>query len=899
MPPRRRLFVVAVIAVGLVLVSGSALVGCRRPMVGEASAEPLAGRGGALPLQQQGSLSLPAGAGRLTPSPRGDVMVCHLAGSGGAFVAGPDGVERARLPGDGYWGPVWWSDDGRQLCYFTCPRGADFAGGRVVVYEVDSGASRDLALGDIDLGGVEPLARLDQGENPRVVLYTRSELYRADAGESSFSRLTRGDVGARGAGAFAVSRVGLMARAAAAGRLELLNGWEVTRRLPVAGTVVELAFNRRGGQLAFICQANGGWSVYAVPVEANGDPILLDSGKGTARGLTWSPESRFLGYTTAWRDGACDRTAARFIDVTDGAVAHYVGDSIAATVWADPLTALVLVGQQGETRALRMMVGRPPRVKSIWVHQTHAFPMGMSESEDFAVENGAEFTVWRDSFRVDVTYDRLVTAEMVAPTLACAPRPAPAIHAWSGDAEGTVQLLFEEGVDAETTTRLAFAPAPCGEGIDLTIHRVAEPRVSIVSRDRPELGTCQPHPYDSFSFTLGLGTKCFRIEFSRPMDRGSVDEVLRRGLAAADVVDLQWRGDRAVDLAVTCHDETDGLRVDPAGAKSLDGVTVWGQPLFPYAARQEFRLIEAAPDGRGTRCLGTLEGALGSPLLSPDATLVAWAEMVGVLDEPIYYYWVRPVAGGRPVRSLRAPVAWFPDSRRVLCGTDVVDALTGATLATLPGEEPANYWGGSLSPSGRWAAAVCPADWEKRTAALVLYDLEMWTASNAGVVTGHLVSDTPSAMPPAWSPDERQIAIMHVKPDNKTVLALLDLDTLAMTPLADNDPYSMPDLSGPYRLAAWSPDGLYIVQRGNGGWSVIDPGGAPVCAIAGMGWTRYPPVWSPDGGRLLYTTGGERPEVRVVEVPGGETTSIGSGVAVGWSPDGSRIIWATRERTAG
>src|SRR4029079_5641832 len=71
-------------------------------------------------------------------------------------------------------------------------------------------------------------------------------------------------------------------------------------------------------------------------------------------------------------------------------------------------------------------------------------------------------------------------------------------------------------------------------------------------------------------------------------------------------------------------------------------------------------------------------------------------------------------------------------------------------------------------------------------------------------------------------------------------------------------------------------------------WVQQVDGGDPVQLTKDVGICRNP-SFSPDGGRIVVTCGGERGTVSVVPALGGLTRQIGQGEWPGFSPDGSQI----------
>jgi PKD repeat protein len=194
--------------------------------------------------------------------------------------------------------------------------------------------------------------------------------------------------------------------------------------------------------------------------------------------------------------------------------------------------------------------------------------------------------------------------------------------------------------------------------------------------------------------------------------------------------------------------------------------------------------------------------------------------------------------------------------------------------------------------------------------------------------SGHLLIE--NGIEPAWSPDGSRIAFSRFNPAGG--LVVLDVVAWTLTEVT---------AGAPGRAPAWSPDGTTIVFRGGGtggdlmrvnadgsggiaplttsgdaegrpGWSpdgsriaygcLGAAGGRAICTMNADGTDRVQltddaanpesadPVYSPDGTRIAFTTGGI-PEgwTTVMTSEGTGLYSINGGYWPAWSPDGTRI----------
>jgi len=172
--------------------------------------------------------------------------------------------------------------------------------------------------------------------------------------------------------------------------------------------------------------------------------------------------------------------------------------------------------------------------------------------------------------------------------------------------------------------------------------------------------------------------------------------------------------------------------------------------------------------------------------------------------------------------------------------------------------------------------------------------------------------------PPAWSPDGRQIAFLHVRDGNQDVY-VLDLDRnqmrrLTRDPSDDSQPAWSPDgtriafvrnralylvnadgsaeqrLTSHASSPAWSPDGRAIAFKGAAGLDLVNPDGSGRRQLA-PGVDHY--RWSPDSRKIAYVTGDG---MFVMNADGSAKLRLGLGEDPSWSLDGTRVAFVRSMR---
>jgi Tol biopolymer transport system component len=156
------------------------------------------------------------------------------------------------------------------------------------------------------------------------------------------------------------------------------------------------------------------------------------------------------------------------------------------------------------------------------------------------------------------------------------------------------------------------------------------------------------------------------------------------------------------------------------------------------------------------------------------------------------------------------------------------------------------------------------------------------------------------AEPPAISRDGRRVAVV-VRQDGKRRVMIMAADGTNSRTLPG--PIEIRGAAGAAAVD-WSPDGTWIAAGGSDGrgealFKIPVDGGAPVRLVDGL---AVNPVWSPDGGLILYAgpfvdgqvaLGGVRPDGTRVEVPAMRVRQGG----YRFTPDGRSVVFLREVRS--
>lgn len=303
-----------------------------------------------------------------------------------------------------------------------------------------------------------------------------------------------------------------------------------------------------------------------------------------------------------------------------------------------------------------------------------------------------------------------------------------------------------------------------------------------------------------------------------------------------------------------------GLSVSPDGARlvfaglSLDS-QIWMMPVnLDGTARGE-----AVPITRDTSIRNSL------PAVSPDGSKIAY---MSIRRGELPNVWVMDADGGNPMQLTSDETAdhkpaWFPDGRRIayMSKRGKVGGLWAIDVATRRETLIFDFAGAEEYPTleGRLAEFQLSPSMTRIAFSLIAPPegrRSLFVSDATPFAPRPLGSANVSMGYPAWSPDERRIAV-EIKDGTSTHAGVVNLGTGAMTQLTRSH--------GQTWVRSWSPDGrrIAVAAQREGVWSLrsieVSTGAETTVGPASPPrvYVRYP-EWSAQGDRLLF----ERGEIR-------------------------------------
>jgi DNA-binding beta-propeller fold protein YncE len=319
------------------------------------------------------------------------------------------------------------------------------------------------------------------------------------------------------------------------------------------------------------------------------------------------------------------------------------------------------------------------------------------------------------------------------------------------------------------------------------------------------------------------------------------------------------RGTREL-IPVAGMQDIRGLTISADGARlSLGGIAlnsqIWAQSITPAGSPAG----PAVPLTRDTSRRNSL------PVVSPDGTKVAYiSSRRGELPN----IWTIDVDGGDAMQVTANESAefmphWFQDGRRIAYSSTRNEkaGIWAVEVTTRKEELFFDLAGAQAQVAQRQRLAGRLAEFELAPSMTrVAFSLitppggrRLLYVADADASPRALTDQTTSAGYPAWSPDERSIAV-EIKEGSSTNAAVVDVGSGAMTRLTTE--------RGQTWVSSWSPDGkkVAVAALRQGLWSLqwIDARTGAVGTMMPPSpprvFVRYPD-WSPRGDRVVFERG--------------------------------------------
>ncbi len=262
------------------------------------------------------------------------------------------------------------------------------------------------------------------------------------------------------------------------------------------------------------------------------------------------------------------------------------------------------------------------------------------------------------------------------------------------------------------------------------------------------------------------------------------------------------------------------------------------------------------------------------PVFSPDGKKIAY---MSIRQGELPNVWVMDADGTNAIQLTSDETAdhkptWFSDSRRVayMSKRGKVGGLWSVDIQTRRDELVFDFEGAGSHPdleAGRLAEFQLSPSITRIAFSLMTPpsgQRALYVAAIKPFQPHAVVSPTISAGYPAWSPDERMLAV-EIKEGGSTQAGVVDLQSGSLRQLTH--------ARGQTWVRSWSPDGkkMAVAAQRDGRWSLrwIDVQTAQESLFAPINpprvYVRYPD-WSPKGDRLLFERGEIRGNIWTVAV---------------------------------
>lgn len=346
------------------------------------------------------------------------------------------------------------------------------------------------------------------------------------------------------------------------------------------------------------------------------------------------------------------------------------------------------------------------------------------------------------------------------------------------------------------------------------------------------------------------GEQRLRLEFSEPVNRESVERLLRQDVAPERI---EWDQDEKIATVSYHLPAGKALGICTGSAQSRSGIPVKGNCLTIWARGQaslwrmdpsdeprrlaefldRFEAIYAAPGGQALLLYSTQEWEY----LDFVKTFIADPGSGDLAEAPV------------PVRDLQAPPPprWWKEGA-LITGVTCCPHLVNWTGSDLGGVSPLperlSARGSGVSPDGQVAVLVSPSP-----------DRESQPGVDLQVGDKLFRNVTRLPLWPKNRGDTHYWPHVQVLWQGEDGVLFPDLDsgfrgehTWQRMDLASGQPVEFPLLHG-YQAAYPSADGRRFFARGQAGWAILEQGRAPLAIVLPADGERRwaPPIWSADG----------------------------------------------------